>query len=147
MKLYLKQSAGAAKKLVGWRTPGKFYKINKGYVLHVNEATEVPDDEAELILAQNPHLATTESEAKTETDVDETDIDDSAEEIEPETSGDTVVLQTLRELSDIPDLMQVNMKVLRGYAANIGVEAPVTKTKKALVDDLNNKCAELADRL
>jgi hypothetical protein len=147
MKLYLKRSVQRSEKRVGWRTPGKSHELKRGYVFKADEATDVPAAEGKLLLAQNAHLLTEEKEMESGDGSRETAETPETPETPEIKDKNGAALELMRELAKIEDLGAIGMKELRGYAKVLGVPAPATITKVALVADINEKCAALAAEL
>lgn len=140
MKLYSRVNIPTGINNVGYLDKkGRAVKI---CTLFPDRPTEVPDEAAEKILEQNPHIASktlcdfTKKNA-TEVEAKKPDPDEREEKM----------LAVITTISEQADLTEVSANIIHEWGLVLGVTIPKTWPKAKQVKTLEDRCNEILDTI
>lgn len=137
MDLYLKIDFPQGRRISLWKNKARveFEKGTEKLVFYPERPTTVPDEIGKRLLAQDPHLLSTEPHSNYN-NVPEDDT----------LSGPELQV-LLSELAAIDDFGNLKAQQLREYAAKLGITFAVGTKKAQWVEQLETRCAELSESL
>jgi len=115
----------------------------KTYILFPTKPTDVPDDVAELLLEQDPHLVSKKPFSATETPSSQSNDEDPAGDENPDAEVTTDYEPILAELAE-RDFTKMKSTEIIEFGAKLGIEIDMQLPKAKKIAALEDLCEELA---
>ena len=112
-------------------------QYKKAYILYPNKPCNVPNEDAERLLEQDPHLVSTKPYG--------TDKDESLK-IEIQHSAQDEKLRIVHKLAEI-DFSSLNAGEIISYGKELGIDIPMSVKREIKEKMLESRCKELAKEL